>query len=209
MKINSKKISLVIQFLKTRKKVITISLGVFVFLGLLFQFKNLFVVALVNNKPVTRYELIRRLELQRSREVLDNLITEKLIKQEAAKNNIKVTKNELNSEIDNLKQVYTQSGQNFDFLLQTQGITETDLRNQIELQLIMEKTLAQNITISDEEILQYYNQNKALFPDDLEFDAVKEDIKEQLNNQKLNENAQEWLTELKMNANIHNFLFNQ
>jgi len=201
------KTGMITNFLRKRKKIIIVLFIILITAGLVFQFKNLFVVALINGKPITRIKLIQHLEAQGGKEVLNNLITEELILQEAKKQSVIISNQDIDNEISNLKAMYTSSNQSFEDLLKIQGISMRDLRNQIKLQLIMEKIIAKDIPITEDEILQYYETNKSFYPKESTYEDLKDDIRNQLLNQKLSERAQTWILELKDNANIKHFLF--
>lgn len=71
----------------------------------LFYNKEDDAAATVNGEEISRDELHERLVDQYGQELLDSLITEKVIDQEAKKENVKVTQNEIDEE----KAVYAES----------------------------------------------------------------------------------------------------
>ena len=95
------------------------------------------VVATVNGVPVSRITLLKEMESQIGEQVLDSLITRQLILQEAKKQNIAVTDEEIDQEIEKLKEQFSASGQDFDELLKLQGMTMERVREEIRLQKIM------------------------------------------------------------------------
>ncbi|MDP1809169.1 MAG: peptidyl-prolyl cis-trans isomerase [Actinomycetota bacterium] len=94
---------------------------------------------------------------------LDALITEELLRQEAKKENIKVPEAEIDAKIAQVKKMFPDQKQ-FDQVLKQQGITEAELRTKASEQIMAEKMLKKvtgNITVSDKEMKDFYEKNKA------------------------------------------------
>lgn len=174
-----------------------------------YYFKDQFIVALVNNQPIWRYTLIRQLEKQSGKQIVDNLITKTLILQEANKQNISIAKEELDQEIQKIEGSLAAQGQNLDELLKMQGMTKVELVAQIKIQKIVEKIVGQDIEITDGEIAEYIEKNKALIPEDMAEEEVEENARQQLKQQKLSKKIEEWLQSLKEKAKIQHFLFSE
>lgn len=96
------------------------------------------VVALVDNLPVTRFELNQMMYDRLGKEALDTLITQKLVTRELIRQKITVSAKEIDAKLEEIK---TQLGtdENFNQILELQGVTMEELRNQIEFQLKLEK----------------------------------------------------------------------
>jgi parvulin-like peptidyl-prolyl isomerase len=188
------------------KKHLAIFLGVIVFAGTLFAVKSLFIVAIVNNTVITRFSLDQELEKQYGQKVLQNRVTEALIKQEAKKRNISITKEELTAEMSKVEGEIKASGQDLDTLLSAYGMTRADYEKQTNLQLLVNKLVSGNNVVTDEEITAYFDTNKTSYPAGTTFESVKEDIRTQLNQSKTSENIQTWLTDLEQKAKITYFL---
>jgi hypothetical protein len=80
-------------------------------------------------------------------------------------------------------------------------MTEESLRNQIRIQKQVEKLLADKLTVSDEEVEKYITDNKVTIPEGKEAET-KEQIKTQLSGDKLNQEADALITNLKSSAKI-------
>ncbi len=63
--------------------------------ALLYYFRSIFVVATVNGQPVSRIEFNSQIEKYAGKQILNLLITDKLIQQEADKRHIKVSGKEI------------------------------------------------------------------------------------------------------------------
>jgi parvulin-like peptidyl-prolyl isomerase len=188
------------------KKKLAIILGVVVFGTAVFFLKSLFVVAVVNNTIITRFSLDQELEKQYGQKVLQNRITEALIKQEAKKQKITVSKEELNAEMTKVEEEIKASGQDLDTLLSAYGMTRADYEKQTNLQLLVNKLVTGSDTVTDEEITSYFNTNKASYPAGTKIETVKEDIRAQLAQSKVSGNVQTWLSDLEKKAKITYFL---
>lgn len=193
-------------FLKNKRTSLVIAAVIIIILGLTFTLKSFFVTAIVNNQIITRYSLDRELEKQGGQKVLDNRVVEILIMQKAQKQGVTVTQGEIDSKINEIKKQVEAQGQNLDSLLAMQGQTKTDLEKQIKIQVLVEKLLGGDIKISDQEISDYFEKNKNFFPKNATLDSQKEQIKNELLQQKLNEKFQTWIQDLKKEAKIYYFL---
>jgi foldase protein PrsA len=188
------------------KKIFWIVIVVVAILTILYFLKSLFIVALVNNRPVSRLAFDRELERQGGQQVLNSIITEMLIKQEAKKQKITVSKADLDqryTEIDN--QLKTQ-GQGLDAALAANGQTRADFDAQMKTQVLLEKMLGKDVSVSDEEINTYFTENKDTFDKGATLESEKENIKSTLLQQKLSEKFQPWLQDLQSKAKILYFL---
>lgn len=190
-----------------KKKRYLIAVLALLVLGLAaFRYKNLLVVAVVNNRPITRWELSSLLFKQYGTEALQTLITKQLIFQEAKKQAVAVTQEDIDAEIDTArKEIEAQGGKLEDYLAM-QGQTLESIQEQVEIRLIIEQILGGEIEISDEDAQEYFDENKAFFPEGTGFDEVKDEIKDQLKATKISEKFQEWMTDLQTQAKVYNFL---
>lgn len=192
--------------LKNKKTSSIIIAVVILILGLAFIFRGLFVAAVVNNQLITRYSVDKELEKQGGQKVLDSKIVELLIMQKAQKQGITVNQGEIDSKVEEIKKQVEAQGQNLDSLLTMQGQTKADLEKQIKIQILVEKLLGEDIQISDQEIADYFEKNKNFFPKEATLDSQKEQIKNELFQQKLNEKFQTWIQDLKNEAKIYYFI---
>ena len=94
--------------------------------------------------------------------ILNQLIDYELLYQQAQKEKVKISNDEINLEIDKIKDNFS-SPEEFDGALKANNITLTQLKEDIKRQLIINKVLAEirsQVSISDEDLLEYYNENK-------------------------------------------------
>ena len=189
---------------KANKRLLLLAL-VLALAGGLYLSRGIFFAALVNGSPVTRLEVVKELEKSSGKQTLDNIVTKKLILQELQKKNITVSDDDVNKEIDSIKKSLEGQGANLDQLLLEQGQTMESLRENVKIQKGIEKLFESEVTVSDEEIKSYYEDNKAAFGEKT-FDELKEDIKKQLFSQKLSSKYGEWVAKVKSDAKIQYFV---
>lgn len=188
--------------LKVRKAYIIGGLVVIILLALLVYFRSLFVVATVNGQPVTRLNYIKELEQVSGQQALNTLVTKTLILQEAKSKNVTVSDQEVNDEIKKIEESLATQGQQLDSVLQLQGMTKESLREQIYLQKLIEKMVGSDVNVTDKEVDDYIAQNQESLPEGTDAAAMKTQVKEQLQQQKLNEQVQTWLQNLQQSADV-------
>ncbi len=175
-------------------------LGILAYLG-----RGLVVVATVNGSPISRLSLIKMLEKEAGKGLLDSLITEKLIHGDALAKNITVSDDDINAEIDKIKQQVTSQGGTFETALEEQGMTMEVLLKQIKLQKEIEALLADKVSVSDEEVAKYITDNSYPVTAGQE-QVVNEQVKLQLKSKKLSEAAPDYIASLKDKAKINYFV---
>jgi len=95
--------------------------------------------------------------------LLDRLIEDKLIIQEAKKQNIKVDDNRIKARIDEMKKNYS-SEKEFVDSLSSNGLTQADIENKIRDQMLMfeivQQKIRNRIRICPREITDFYKEHK-------------------------------------------------
>ncbi len=172
---------------------------------LLGYFRNQFIVATVNGEPITRIQLLLDLEKKQGKADLDNLVTEKLVMQEAAKRKIIVTDSDVNSEISKIETNLKSQGQNLDMLLAQQNLTRSDLKQQIKVQVMLKK-MVKPVTVSEKEINDYLDQNKASIPQGTDPATLTKQVGQQIQQQKQGQEVQALIAELQQKAKINYLL---
>src|SRR3989344_3005318 len=172
-------------------------------LGVLL-YRNFLVVGTVNGEAINRLVVLQQLERQQGKDVVNSIVTQILISQEAKKKNIVATEDDINKEIKKIEDNLSKQGQKLDQVLALNGMTQATLRDQVKTQVLIEKLIGKDIKIADKEIADYIEQNKESLAEGVntEDQKFREDIREQLRQQKLNEKFQTWLAEVRKNAKI-------
>ncbi len=187
------------------KKNIVIAVIVIIVLALAYSFKGALVAATVNGQFISRMSVVHELEKTSGRATLDAMINDRLIMLEAAKQNISVSDETVNEEMAKLEKQLLDQGQNLDEVLATQGVNRDDIKKRIILQKELEQMLGDKLNVSDEEVEQYIKDNAITLPKDKEAET-KDQIKEGIRANKLNEEAQGFIETLKTNAKINYFV---
>src|SRR3989344_1387784 len=171
-----------------------------------YVYKGLFVAATVNGYPISRLAVVRELEKAAGKNTLDALINKKLVSDEAGKQEIKVSDDEINAEIKRVEdQVKAQGGGTLDAALKAQGMTLDSLKQEIVTQKNLEKLLADKMRVTDEEVQQYIKTNKVDVPNG-EDAQLNEQIKNSLIQQKLNTEAAAFIKNLRSEYKVNYFV---
>jgi hypothetical protein len=166
-------------------------------LGLLFWFnRSWFLAANINGRLVTTPEFYNRLAKTEGQNVLDAMVREVLIKQEAEKSGITVSQEEIDTQIAEIEKRLG-GREAFESALSQSQTDRAQLAKQIELQVMVEKLLGDQINVTDEEIAKYKEENKETIADQSD-----EEIRESMKANKINELFPSWFDNLKKNATI-------
>jgi len=180
--------------------------GGFILTALFLFARKTLIVATINGTPLTRFEVIKALEKQGAKQVVDSLVSQTLLTQKAKQEKIETTPEEITSEIKKIEKQLKEQGSELNTVLATQGMTQKDLEEQIKLRLLLDKLLAGKTKVTDKEVVDYLEQNRDSYPEEMTDKELKKTIREQLENQKLSTAAQELLTKLKEEAKINYFI---
>lgn len=151
---------------------IMIIIGVLVIAGAAYwglSRSNEEVVARVGGEVITKDDLYNFMVQQTGQEALDNLVAKKIIELEANHRNIEVTADEIDKEVEKLSEYY--GGK--DAMTQTlamYNITLDQVREDVAVNIKLEKLLSQSIEITDEEVKEHFQANQDAY-------AVEEQIK--------------------------------
>jgi peptidyl-prolyl cis-trans isomerase SurA len=136
------------------------------------------VAALVNNRPISYADLDKQFQLQfagdhpnddqamtQKLEVLRTLIDNEIMLQRAEKQSLMAVDADVEAKFNELKAPYTQ--EEFQRQLNARKISADDLKAQLRRDLSVQKLIAKEITshiaISDKDVADFYNSNKASF----------------------------------------------
>lgn len=187
---------------KFKNKKSLIGIGIIgIILVVVYFLKGAFIAATVNGQPISRLSVIQKLEKQGGKNILDTIVTDTLIENEAKKKGIVISEDEINQEIKTIEASVTQQGGTLEQALLQQGMTKESLKKSVKNQKIIEKLIADKIKVTDAEINKYLADNQTTIPEGKEAETKKQ-IMDQLKQQKFQQEAQEWVTSLKAAANI-------
>lgn len=190
--------------LKTKiitKKYLYAALVVLALIGLLFAASRFWIVAWVDNKPITKFELYSLLEKRDEGKTAEELIVQRLLLSEGQKQKQAVSASETETEI---KKIEDQQGgpEQLNQILSIQRLSREDFKKLVELQLLKQKLFSGNVNISEEDVNKYIEENKQSLPANVlnnpessEAAQLRDGVKEQLKQLKVNENFNTWLEE--------------
>ena len=185
-----------LKFKKPKPLLIITGIVLIIIIAVLFFVKGVFVAATINGSSVSRLSVIQELERQGGKQVLEAIINEKIIETELSRQEITITKEEVDEEIKKIEAEIASQGSTLEIILTTQGVTEEEFREQIATQKKLEKLLADKIVITDAEVDTYLESSNVTPPEGVEIEDVKKQISEQLKQQKFQEEAQKWVSSI-------------
>jgi len=164
--------------------------------------KNLYTVAIVNGQPIYRYTLIKELEKQNGKQLLDQKITEALILDKASKENITIPEDQIDQEISKIETQISAQGQELNDLLAQRNMDRETLRKQIRIQKLIEALLPKPTEPTDEEIMALVEKQADSFPKEMNEEDRKTAVKNRLTQQQQSQSIEKWLQSLRDSANI-------
>lgn len=128
-------------------------------IGALWTYNDLKAVARVNSANITWKQFNDALKKQSGNQMLAGLLREELVRQGAKQYNITVTDEDVESEMDKLAAQFG-SLVGLEQALSQYGMTVEDLKGQIKTTLLLEGIAARDVTVEEEELRAYYDENK-------------------------------------------------
>lgn len=116
-------------------------------------------VATVNGEKITQGQLYTNMKQQYGTDSLTQMINQVLIEQEATKKKVTVSEKELNAEIKKIKSQFADDAAFKDSLKQY-NMELADLEKQLKTQILLEKLLKAEITITDAELKTEFEKQK-------------------------------------------------
>jgi foldase protein PrsA len=113
-------------------------------------------VATVGNSSISRQEWLNELESRYGKDVLKDMIDQKVIKEMAAKYKITVSDQDVEREFRMIQTTYGSSSQN-------KLVDEKKWKEQIKNSLLLEDILTKDVLVSRKEMERYYKDNESLF----------------------------------------------
>lgn len=170
------------------------------------KYKGLVVAGKVNGQVITRWQLEKALNDRYAKQTLDDLAGSILVKQLAKENGVVVSDEDVSNEI-----VATEQRLGGKEALQTtldrMGYTNARFQEEMRTQVLVAKLAAKvlKVEVTDAEVKKFFDENKTLFPNK-KFDEVKEDIKQNLVQQKVQQEFTTWFADQKKKANIVSYI---
>ncbi|OGE26848.1 hypothetical protein A3C26_03015 [Candidatus Daviesbacteria bacterium RIFCSPHIGHO2_02_FULL_39_12] len=188
--------------LKSSKKFYLALLAISILLLVIYK-KSWFVAATINGLPITNFELQIKLHQQSKTQILNQLINEKIVLNEAGKIGAVPSQSEIDQKIAEVEK--NVGGKDvLDSLLTQQGQTRITLRDQIRVQLAITKLYDKDATVSAEEVSKFIEENKQVLRATDSASQQKEAL-DTLKQQKLSQIFSQKFQELRQKANIQIF----
>ncbi len=172
--------------------------------GLFLTNKGLFLAAVVNGKPIFRWELNKSMTARFGAQTLEGMVSERLIAEEAGKAGVSVSQEEIDTKE---KEIVRGLGGDVSIeqVLEYQGMTKEDFDSQIKLQLTVQKLLGKDIEITDADVNNFIATNSAVLSA-TDPAALKEEARAAILEMKIGEKIQPWFLEIKQKASILRYL---
>lgn len=171
---------------------------------LTYKFGPWLVPAMVNNRPITRFEVWSRLEKSYGAQTIDDITNEKILDAAIAKSGVKVEQSKVDEQVKSLEDQFSALG-GLDDALKQRGLTRKDLEKQVKTQLAVEMILADKITPTEDEIKAQYDAGADTTYQDKSYDEVKDQITEEIKQTKLRDEFLSWFADVKKQVKVKTF----
>ncbi len=120
------------------------------------------VVASVNGEPISKDELYDVLVKQNGQQALEVIIMKKIIKMETDKQDLQISKEDIDKEVKEMAEQYG-GEETFNQMMSMYGYDIDDIKEDMEMNLMIEALIKPRINISPEEMQEYFDNNKEEF----------------------------------------------
>ncbi len=176
---------------------------VFFLFAFIYLANKYMIAAMVNGKPISRIDVLRKLENQGGSQVLDEMISKELIFQDAKAKGVSVSNDEIEVELSKIREMVKAQGADLDQLLAQENQTIDDVKENIRIQKLVEKLLGDSVKVSDEEVNKNYEVNKSSYPSTQSEEQIKQSIRNQMQQDKLSAGYGELIQKLRSSAKIN------
>jgi foldase protein PrsA len=167
--------------------------------GLFVYKKELFLAANINGKLITTPQFYNRLVETNGTATFETIEREVLIEQEAKNKGITLSEEEIDEKIAEIEERFGGS-EGFQQALEANNTTMEQLRDQIRIQVLVEKLFEDKASVTDKEVAKYMKDNKEFVKD-----MTKAQVREQLKSEKIGAEFNKWFEEAKKNATIEKY----
>lgn len=174
---------------------------VIIVLLLAFPLRFLVIAATVNGQPIYSWQYLNQLNKSAGSQVINQLVSEKLIEQEIAKQGVQVTQAEVDAQIAQIESQFGEESGGLGAVLSAQGLTREQFEKQIRLNLGLEKLVKGTIEISPEDVQKELSDNAELYAELSELDAATT-AAENLRSDRMQEEFQTWFQQIREQANL-------
>lgn len=175
---------------------------VVVVLALLYVFRALFVAALIDGTPISRFAVVRELEKQSGAEVLDALVNQTLVEKRAAALGIMVSDEDVEQALSDIRASLSSQNMTLEDALKAENVTLQQVQKTIRMQKLAERLLEDQLVVSEEEIKAYIEQNKSFLSPTDSAEEQNKMVREMVRQQKFSSAFSSWLSAAKAEADI-------
>lgn len=171
--------------------------------GIFTPINKMLYVAKVDGVGISKGEWEKMLKSRYGKSAARDLIDIYMVNNQLKKAGIKVSEDEINAEIAEIEKQL--AGQSLEEVLGQQGMTLTDFRKNVSMQVGMKKLLSDKVVIADEDVTKYiadYASTLTGKTDDEKFAEAKKI----LTDQKLGEEINKWYSDLQTKVVVENYL---
>ncbi len=151
------------------------------------------VVAVVNGEEIREGELVSELIEREGPQLLNILIRERILQQAADEAGVDVSTQRVEQELASVRGSF-ESEEQFARALEQSGHSISSLKRDIRLELTLHELVADQVSVSEEEIRAAYESYKEQLGG-ATFDQARVQLEEVVRQQKFNQASQAWLTE--------------
>ena len=119
-------------------------------------------IASVTGDKITSDDLYEIMAAQYGSSIVDTLITNKVIEQEAEKQGVKISADAIEEELDAFIESYG-GEESFNAALEQSGISLDNFKYDIEIYLMTKELMSPDIEVTEEDMETYFEENKAEF----------------------------------------------
>jgi foldase protein PrsA len=174
---------------------------------------NDYSAAVVNGDRITNSEYYYRLDQAYGNAIVSQLIEEELVRQEAARQGVVATQEEIEAEVEDITEQVGGEEQ-LNASLDAYNLTMEDLTRQIELDILSRKMLEPTIEYTEEDVMAFFEEySEMIFPEDaaeleegelLDYESYKEETLDVYLQQEIETAKGPWLAELETESRIQN-----
>lgn len=151
-------------------------------------------IVTIDGEAITESELHEKLVQLYGVETLDQLVSNKVIEMEAEKQNVTISEEAIDAEYAAYVDVYGDE-EGLETYLETYRMTPEDVRYDIKLYLLTTALMEDYVAITEADVANYFEDNRANFQEEATLEDVREVVYEALLEERINEQYEMWIDE--------------
>jgi len=158
------------------------------------------IVAMVNSRPITRFEVNKMLFRQGGTLAIDEIVTQLGVESKLKRLGIVVTDSEVDEQIAGIRESLG-TEVTLESRLAERGLTMDELISQIKIQVGMEKVVKDSVQVTPEEITAYVKQLGSVLPGDSDASKAAE-AEKALRSQKMQDEISKWIEQTRTEMKV-------